>query len=38
MQWWRHLLLLFDALIVYRRRREDYWSQWDEIGGIVVVT
>jgi hypothetical protein len=37
MQWWRHLLLLFDALIVYRRTGEDYWSQWDKIGGIVVV-
>jgi hypothetical protein len=35
---WRHLLLLFDALIVCSRTGEDYWSQWDEIGGIVAVT
>jgi hypothetical protein len=38
MQWWRHLLLLFDALIVCNRTGKDYSSQWGEIGGIVVVT
>jgi hypothetical protein len=38
MQWQRHLLLLFDALILYNRTGEDYWSEWDETGGSVVVT
>jgi hypothetical protein len=38
MQWKRHLLLLFDALIVCSRMGEDYWSQWDEIGCIVALT
>jgi hypothetical protein len=26
------------TLIVCSRKEEDYWSQWDEIGGIVAMT
>jgi hypothetical protein len=37
-QWQRHLLLLFDALIIYNRTWEVHLSQLDEIGGIVAMT
>jgi hypothetical protein len=37
-QWQRHLLLLFDALIIYNRTWEVHLSQLDETGGIVAMT
>jgi hypothetical protein len=37
-QWQRHLLLLFDALIIYNRTWEFHLSQLDETGGIVAMS
>jgi hypothetical protein len=37
-QWKRHLLLLFDALIIYSRTWEFHLSQLDETGGIVAMS
>jgi hypothetical protein len=37
-QWQRHLLLLFDALIICNRTWEFHLSQLDETGGIVAMS
>jgi hypothetical protein len=37
-QWQRHLLLLFDALIIYTRTWDAHPSHLDETGGIVAMT
>jgi len=37
-QWQRHLLLLFDALIIYNGPWEIHLSHLDEIGGIMAMT
>jgi hypothetical protein len=37
-QWKRHLLLLFDAFIIYNMTWEFHLSQLDETGGIVAMS
>jgi hypothetical protein len=37
-KWKRHLLLLFDSLIIYSKTWEVHMSRLDEIGGIVAMT